>query len=398
MRIMSGRFGRSTACGALALGLICGQLGINQSMAAEPKSRAARPAPHFNASDPILKCTAHGAKAASTYVVVQVPVDQMDDTSLAWEKSFPDTPVCVKVSVDDAVQFLSMARNNPNWLAAQWQPNADVLKAANAAPEPAKAVDTTEQAQVITDQAETAARGGDYTGALALAKKAADLGHPLDASEVAFWTKRSAQQEQAAADAAKLKAAQQAASATAQQIKDRQQKDYAERARKAALAKDDEPSAAQLGMQGQALGSYAQSVGSAIAQNVKNGSMPTSANAVGSTTFARNQPVALNGYRPASDCLTLEKVTVSVDNGPGGPVTVASNKCDFKVVFLWCVEGSGAGKACATNGALPQGLDTVEPHGRLTIVQQVAGLKVKTWACEAPGVPTTTTGSAYECR
>jgi Tfp pilus assembly major pilin PilA len=391
MKIKTGRFGRSTACGALAFGLVCGQLAVNQSSAAEPKSRSASPAPSFNPTDPILKCTAHGAKAASTYVVVQVPVEQMDDASLAWEKSYPDAPVCVKVSADDAVQFLSMARKNPTWVAAQWQPTADVLKAASAA-EPAKPVDAREQAQAVTDQAEAAARGGDYTAALGLAKKAADLGRPLDASEVAYWTKRSAQQEQAAADAAKLKAAQQAAVATAEQIKERQQKDYKEFARRAALAKDDEPSAAQLAMQGVAMGQYAQSMGTAIAANTANGSHATQTDAVGSTNFARNErPLGMNRYRPATDCITLDK-------GQGGPATVASNKCDYKVVFLWCVEGAGDSKACARDGALPQDLNAIEAHGRVTIAEQTAGLKVRTWACEAPGVPTTTSGSAFECR
>ena len=398
MRTKSGHFGRSAACGALALGLLLGPLAVNPSAAAEAKSRSAGPAPNFNPTDPILKCTAHGAKAASNYVVVQVPVDQMDDASLAWEKSYPDTPVCAKVSPDDAVQFLAMARKNPNWVAAQWQPTADVLKAAAAA-EPAKPSDTQEQAQAVTDQAEGAARGGDYTGALALARKAADMGHPLDASELAFWTKKSAQQEQAADAAAKLKAAQQAALATADQIKERQQKDYKDRARKAALAAADEPSAAQLAMQGVALGNYAQQVGSGIANNTANGSHATQTDAVGSTNFSlKQQPVSTNGLRQATDCLTVNNVSVNVDKGPGGPAAVAANKCDFKVVFVWCIDGGADSKACARNGAMPQGRDTVEAHGRVTIAEQTAGLKVRTWACEAPGVPTTTSGSTFECR
>ena len=398
MRTKAGRFGRSAVCGALALGLFSGQLAVNPSSAAEPKSRSAGPTPSFNAADPILKCTAHGAKATSTYVVVQVPVEQMDDASLAWEKSYPDTPVCAKVSADDAVQFLTMARKNPNWVAAQWQPTAEALKAAENAPEPAKPLDQQEQAQAVTDQAEAAARGGDYAGALALARKAADMGHPLDASELAFWTRKSAQQEQAADAAAKLKAAQQAALATADQIKERQQKDYKERARKAALAAADEPSAAQQAMEGLALGNYAQQVGTAVANQTRNGSVATNTDAVGSTPFAINpQPLITNGYRSAANCLALEKVSISIDRGPGGPAIVASNKCAFKVVFQWCVEGVADARACPAGGVLPPSRNEVEAHGRVTLGQETAGLRVQTWACEAPAAPSSS-GTAFECR
>jgi hypothetical protein len=333
---------------------------------------------------------------------VQIPADIVDDASLDWERNQPDTPVCGLVSAEVATQFLRTTQNNPLWAAADWKPTAESLKAASAAAAAAAAPKPPTQAELaaqVADQAGAAARKGDYTAALALAQKAAAMGHPMEKDQVDYFTERSAQQERAAAETAKLKAAQQAAAATAAQIMDRQQKDYADRARKAKeRAEANEPNAAVAAMGGQALGSYAQSLGTGIAQNVANGAHPTQANAVGSTSFARNQPVPVDGYRAATDCVSVGKVTINVDNSANAPATVATNKCDFKVVFQWCVEGGGDGRACPREGALPPGRDEIEAHGRLTLSQQTVGLPVRTWACEAPGAPRITSGSAFECK
>ena len=79
------------------------------------------------------------------------------------------------------------------------------------------------------DAAIAAAGRGDYIAAVALAKKAAAEGHPLDADQVDFMTQKANAQQAILDDNAKSKAAQAAAASTAQQIQDRQQKQYAER-------------------------------------------------------------------------------------------------------------------------------------------------------------------------
>jgi len=81
------------------------------------------------------------------------------------------------------------------------------------------------------DAALAAAAKGDYITALDFAKQAAAAGKPLDGDQMDFITGRAAKQQAAADEAAKVKAGQQAAAATAQQILDRQQKEYAKRAK-----------------------------------------------------------------------------------------------------------------------------------------------------------------------
>jgi hypothetical protein len=81
------------------------------------------------------------------------------------------------------------------------------------------------------DAALSAAARGDYIAAVDLAKKAAAEGHPLDADQVDFMTQKASAQQAILDDNAKSKASQAAAQATAQQIEDRQQKQYAERAK-----------------------------------------------------------------------------------------------------------------------------------------------------------------------
>ena len=81
------------------------------------------------------------------------------------------------------------------------------------------------------DAAVAAAAKSDYIAALNFAKQAAAAGHPLDPDQLDFITGKAAKQQAALDEAAKLKTTQQAASATAQQILDRQQKDYAQRAK-----------------------------------------------------------------------------------------------------------------------------------------------------------------------
>lgn len=81
------------------------------------------------------------------------------------------------------------------------------------------------------DAALAAARKSDYISALALSKKAAAEGQPLEADQVDFISGKAAQQQAAADDAAKVKASADAASAQAQQIQARQQKEYAARSK-----------------------------------------------------------------------------------------------------------------------------------------------------------------------
>jgi hypothetical protein len=83
------------------------------------------------------------------------------------------------------------------------------------------------------DAALSAARRRDYVTALALSKKAASEGQPLDADQVDFISGKAAQQQAASADSAAVKAKQEQASAAAEQIEARQQKDYAQRAQQA---------------------------------------------------------------------------------------------------------------------------------------------------------------------
>lgn len=111
------------------------------------------------------------------------------------------------------------------------------------------------QAQAASDQALAAATKGDYVSALALSQKAASLGHPMDPDIVDNFTNRAARQAALEADAARLKAAQEAAAPLADKIKDRQQKDYADRAKKAAER-------AACTNQGQQMAGLAQGMGS----------------------------------------------------------------------------------------------------------------------------------------
>jgi inorganic triphosphatase YgiF len=111
------------------------------------------------------------------------------------------------------------------------------------------------QAQTASDQALAAAVKGDYVSALNLAQKAASLGHPMDPDIVDNFTTRAARQAALVADAARLKAAQEAAAPLADKIKDRQQKDYADRAKKAAER-------ATCTRQGQQMAGLAQGIGS----------------------------------------------------------------------------------------------------------------------------------------
>jgi hypothetical protein len=84
------------------------------------------------------------------------------------------------------------------------------------------------------DAALAAAARRDYVAALELSKKAAAEGQPLEADQVDFISGKAAQQQAQADEAAKSKASQVAAQDAAQKIQDRQQKDYADRAKRAA--------------------------------------------------------------------------------------------------------------------------------------------------------------------
>jgi hypothetical protein len=248
------------------------------------------------------------------------------------------------------------------------------------------------------DAAIDAARRGDYIAAVDFAKKAAAAGQPLDADQVDYMTGKAAQQQAALDAAAKVKADQAAAAGTAEQIMERQQKDYAKRQqdaeRKKRLAEDDQLTDAQRAAQGAILGSYAQSAGQAEALDTRSNNPNDQApNAVNSTGFARNQTVSSvsNGARLA-DCVKFGK-------SPDGAATVASNKCGYKVVFLWCVDGgSSVGGDLACGPALPATRNEVDAHASLTLPQKTAGLKIKSWACASPGVPQTSSNATVECR
>jgi len=88
------------------------------------------------------------------------------------------------------------------------------------------------------DAALTAAARRDYVSALDLSKKAAAEGQPLDADQVDFISGKAAQQQALVDDAARTKAEQVAVQGQAQKIMDRQQKDYAEREKRAKERKD----------------------------------------------------------------------------------------------------------------------------------------------------------------
>ncbi len=399
---------RAIACGALALGLASAPLMFSESAAATKKA-GARPsgpafqAPSFNPTDPILKCTAYVKNGASAYAVVQIPIEMLDDASIAWEKSYPDHPVCDRLSADDAIGFLRSTRINPNWIDSHWRPGAEAIKAAAA--DTARPPSPEEQRQAAADQAVEQALAAvakrDYTTALAMARKAAELGRPMDKDQVAYFTEQSARQETAAAGVAKAREAQQAAAATAAQIMERQQKDYAESARQAKVrAEANQPNEAVAAMGGQALGGYSKSLGSAIQNDVAHGAIPTQANAVGNgapTTAAL--PSTLRTYRVASDCITLDKVTISVDkaaNGPGGASLVAMNSCGYKVAFQWCVKGA---RSCGRDGGLPEGQDEIAAKGRVSIANpQATEAQVRIWACQSPGTPRRTSDTEFECR
>ena len=66
-------------------------------------------------------------------------------------------------------------------------------------------------------------------------------------------------------------------------------------------------------------------------------------------------------------------------------------------VALASVEGVADARACPAGGVLPPSRNEVEAHGRVTLGQETAGLRVQTWACEAPAAPSSS-GTAFECR
>jgi hypothetical protein len=112
------------------------------------------------------------------------------------------------------------------------------------------------------DAALAAAARRDYVAALELSKKAAAEGQPLEADQVDFITGKAAQQQALADDAAKAKATQVAAQDAAQKIQDRQQKDYNDRAKRAAER------ATQCGQQNMAAADFASAYASAQAQGI----------------------------------------------------------------------------------------------------------------------------------
>ena len=113
------------------------------------------------------------------------------------------------------------------------------------------------------DAAVAAAAKGDYIAAADLAKQAAAAGQPLDPDQLDFITGKAAKQQASLDEAAKLKATQAAASATAQQIMDRQQKDYAERAKRKATPVN---CAVASGQQAMAVGQFTSSYAAAAGQ------------------------------------------------------------------------------------------------------------------------------------
>lgn len=244
------------------------------------------------------------------------------------------------------------------------------------------------------DAALDAAHRGDYIAAVAFAKKAAADGMPLDPDQVDFMTDKAAKQQAALDAVAKTKAAQATAEATAAEIEARQQKDYAARERAQRFKDmDNEVSAAKAGAQAAVLGAFAQEAGGGQSTLQPHSSeFKTQANAVNSTTFAVSNGKASSG-RPAQDCLTL-------DQGPNGSFAVAANKCSFKVTFAWCVEGAAANaiNACTSDGAPPHEHSEVDAHGRLSIPVQVAGLKLRAFACEAPNTPQQSGNEPFVCK
>lgn len=120
---------------------------------------------------------------------------------------------------------------------------------------------STDPGQAAQEQALVAASKNHYVDALALAQKAASLGKPMEKDQIDYLTQRAAQETAAVEAAAKLRAAQEAALPEAEKIKARQQKDYADRARRAALAK------ACGGDQSQAVGAVTQGYASSLANS-----------------------------------------------------------------------------------------------------------------------------------
>ena len=114
--------------------------------------------------------------------------------------------------------------------------------------------------QAAQDQALVAASKNHYIDALALAQKAASLGKPMEKDQIDYLTQRAAQETAAAEQVAKLRAAQEAALPEAEKIKARQQKDYADRARRAALAKE-------CAQQNQSVGAATQGYASSLANS-----------------------------------------------------------------------------------------------------------------------------------
>lgn len=131
-----------------------------------------------------------------------------------------------------------------------------VFSGPSAAQEPA----ASDPGQAAQDQALIAASKNHYIDALALAQKAANLGKPMEKDQVDYLTQRAAQETAAVEQAAKLRAAQEAALPEAEKIKARQQKDYAERARRAALAKE-------CAQQNQSVGAATQGYASSLANS-----------------------------------------------------------------------------------------------------------------------------------
>jgi colicin import membrane protein len=127
-------------------------------------------------------------------------------------------------------------------------------------PSSAQEAAASDPGQAAQEQALVAASLNHYTDALALAQKAASLGHPMEKDQVDYFTQRAAREADAAAAAARFRAAQEAAAPQAEQIKARQQKDYAERARRAALAKE-------CTQQTQSVGALSQGYASSLANS-----------------------------------------------------------------------------------------------------------------------------------
>lgn len=178
-------------------------------------------------------CTAYTPGVGMSYQLFAVSPQNADQTAVAWQKLYAQPTQCAELSFQDLLAFHDALPGAPQWTEAGW--NSDIPTYARNLRLP-KASSTTTAGALASDFARAAASAKRNPEALLWAQAAVRLGADGASDQVAFLTARMAKEQEAANAAAALKAAQAAAAPLAAQIQERQDRDYAERCKKLALA------------------------------------------------------------------------------------------------------------------------------------------------------------------